>query len=430
MESIFKPSSKSLLITLLFTSVMLLVNYTTGSDFLSFLVTVIYIAMVLFVKSDNLLPCLLYILSFHQILCYGNVRLIGFVIIVAIIRVALSSGKDSAKIILFFLFYFLLHSLVSSENSFKFATISSIVLIFFLYPASILYKDKNSKDSIIFFIVGFLVSSFFGFLRPSLPRLNEMAGDVDDVSPLIDTLRFSGIFYDSNFYAIGALMVLFVLLFRTISKTNQNFKNVILTLLFALLVFFLGATTFSKSFIISGLLLLGLFFVQGAKGAGIKTIIGGVFLAGIVAMFLSSEISALFDIYSYRFEDTTDMNSLTTNRTDIWKMYMEDMSNISISQFLIGHGVGPHRLPAAHNTYLEMFYNFGLFGFLSEIALVIASAKNVIKGRKLAKHSLFIIALVFMLFFNLSAYTFASTWTILIVLFICCRHDNVFAPKA
>ena len=79
-------------------------------------------------------------------------------------------------------------------------------------------------------------------------------------------------------------------------------------------------------------------------------------------MFLGGTID-IFKVMTERFQSTGgDINKLTTGRFDLWISYIEYLI-INPKYLILGKGIGAGILgKAAHNTYVELLYHFGVLG--------------------------------------------------------------------
>lgn len=102
----------------------------------------------------------------------------------------------------------------------------------------------------------------------------------------------------------------------------------------------------------------------------------------------------------------TSAGALPTNiheRVSIWKFYAGSILNSDIQGILFGHPKPPPRqqYPSAHNYYLDVMYNFGLFTLLPVLSLLFYTVLSVWKSRRIFADNHYAAALASMLFFML-----------------------------
>ena len=413
----------------LIASLLYLLNFATGSDYISLLLTLSLAAYLLFTKRDVLLPMMLYLSFFSKCMIYGSIYLSFFVVLAFFLRIIMDGSFKASWLLFSFALYFLIHILSTSLGHLTIGGISEILSFFLILPAGYAFSKSKTKDCVIYFITGFFISTLFGFTRKYLPRLDLVAGDKDVTlfENMAEVYRFSGISNDSNFYAILAIITLFVLLY----KVNPSFqiielKNSFIIPVLSIATFVFGVITYSKSFVVCALFLFAVYYIR-VKKFSLTYSIAILFLSVLAFYFFSTGINEIEGAYMVRFgDDSTDIDVITSNRSIIWAGYFKDISNFTFFQTLFGAGMVHEGKVAAHNTYIQLYYEFGLIGFLTNLLLLYKSKKVFVK-KKLAKYSYVIIALMAVLFFNLSGYTFSSTWAVLTIMFICCSDNNVLA---
>lgn len=184
--------------------------------------------------------------------------------------------------------------------------------------------------------------------------------------------RLSGFYGDPNFYAaqISACFAgVQILLIHETSKKRRLWLGFI-----AFLLFYCGMLSASKTFVIvfAGLLLVGTIITLDRENRGssfLRIMIGMAVAAAIV--FSSSEFTRLFQIINERFSFSSNISQITTHRTDLWLMYLNELAGNPLL-ILFGEGFTNVNLNgrASHNTVIQGVYQFGLTGFPLVIAWV------------------------------------------------------------
>lgn len=355
-------------------------------------------------KNVMLLPAMLYFSSFALIFRAGDFMLYEFLCLIFIGRVFIKAEGKRGLLIFLPIMYALTHLLSSSIN---FGTIIPIIYVITLLFACVTYRDDLFENCKIMYLLGVLISSILGFLKPFSPFLLELLSeDLTDGLGTEYIVRFSGLSYDPNFYSIGAIISVMLLLL-------SNNKRTIATIIFSVLLICLGAITYSKSYILSIVFVFLLYFLDR------KAKVTGKVLLLFILFFIISV--SLADEYLYviqqRFGHSSNLNELTTGREELWKLHLNHIADTDTT-LLIGHGIySIQGDKAAHNTYIQLLYSFGLIGIIVDILYLIKCFKLINKNWLTTAH-IGIIAIIFMLFLNLSAYTFPSMWVCLFMVFI------------
>ncbi len=275
--------------------------------------------------------------------------------------------KATALVFIFGLYVVITQLIAGDFNLFR--TIKLIFNVLFL--SSVLNSEVkiNHKEVFFSFIIGNIVASFFGMLDSSFFRIVDYVGvkEVGEIRPEEGEeaiIRFAGLYADPNYYAIGIIisMCLLVILYHR-SEINLFFA----VLCTVPMVYFL-IQTYSKSALIMmavPLLYLMYSFMKKKKYLSLLIIILlSVFVVGLV---LSGQIEAL-QVVMARIEmsDTssgTDINKLTTGRFNLWITYLNYIIN-NIRTALFGDGVAAYLINerASHNTYIDILYHLGVVG--------------------------------------------------------------------
>lgn len=131
------------------------------------------------------------------------------------------------------------------------------------------------------------------------------------------------------------------------------------------------------------------------------------------------KILPLLEVMNQRLDRTQDASSFSTGRTDLWKMYYNNLFGTTDGLFF-GHGaVLPKGMEAAHNTYLELLFKFGIIGTIFDFILLSKSFQLVRKKiGKISIETFVYIGALALLLFNLSSYTFLSLWACLLMIMV------------
>ena len=181
----------------------------------------------------------------------------------------------------------------------------------------------------------------------------------------------------------------------------------------------MGFFTFSKSYILLLAIILVAYIIEYSKHP-FKILISIAGVLGcllLVEYFSSIQILALIEA---RFTVAEDANDLTTGRVDLWKMYIEYIFS-DIRCFLVGRGFNAAALrKAAHNTYIDFIYRFGIIGTACWVVYFF-KCKAVVSALNGNKRSFNMTPLLLGVgVFFLSAFHFQQLW--------CCLFFALIAP--
>lgn len=285
--------------------------------------------------------------------------------------------RKATTLVILFGIYVVVGELFAGQFN-LFRTIKLICNILFL--SSILNDKVKLKNKEIFlsYILGNIVSSVFGLMDSNLFRINDYVGVMEFINPEmeIDVLRFAGLYSDPNYYSIGLIVSLCLLV---LMYYRDDINPFVMTLFGAPIIYFL-IMTYSKSAIIM-ILVVFMFllytFFHKKKYAAALMLVGLIIMVVILA--LSGAIPILEVVISRILAadtgDAIDVNTLTTGRFNLWLMYIKNMA-VSVKTIFFGDSITAEHINgrASHNTYLDIFYNLGLVGGM----LLFASLKAIL----------------------------------------------------
>jgi len=195
--------------------------------------------------------------------------------------------------------------------------------------------------------------------------------------------RLSGYYGDANFYAahISAAIGGFLLLILK----EKKWLNTLMYALLAMVLLYCGFLSASKTFILTVMLMFAVWLLavlcQKRRGAFKVTVLLGA-LTAVFFVLTSSLFSDTLQIVLFRFGQTTDISSLTTGRTERWKLYLEVLGTDPKVLF-VGRGITNwnENGEAPHNTVLQLVYQLGLVGMVPMVAWLIGNARDVLKRK-------------------------------------------------
>ena len=274
--------------------------------------------------------------------------------------------------------------------------------VLYVSPLILLYMLLSVQDSkqIIrtfkFFCIALLVSSFYGLLLRDTHQIQALRGNEVPAYSGSTAMRFQGLFQDPNYYM--ALIVLVIALLIKLYHTG-HLKTAPFLATVSILSFF-GMLTYSKTFFVVWVLLVVVFIVfhfykkQYLKGIGIFLgFVGSILLLGAV-----TSRDGPISIILYRLASSTNLDSLTTGRSQIFVAYFNVLSD-SLKNMLFGMGLHAEALErGTHNMFLEITYYTGIVGltlyicyFCGLIHLLNHRAEQVCRQKFLAKYIVVIV---------------------------------------
>ncbi len=237
-------------------------------------------------------------------------------------------------------------------------------------------NPEESVDYIISYSCGFLFSSYLGLSKLSNPLINQyFKGGNSEYIGGESVVRFSGLFEDPNYYSIGVIIAIFLLV-RVFLSLKKPLLKFFCFLLAGGLTYF-GLITYSRIYYIA-LLMLVVYFVIQSKSKVLTIAFVLVLSVAIAPVILNSTI---YSNIMNRFMD----DDISNGRLQIWSRYLNNIFSSPVS-ILFGQGVGAKLVggTGCHNTYIELLYTVGFFGGVIYLRLIIKTMRQ--KGSML--HSL------------------------------------------
>lgn len=399
----FKTFLISLIIALIISC-----GFVTGKSLFSILAFIVCGIVFLFVKTENMILILMFLLPFATIfkISANSTSLYTILELYAVVIYLFKKGKLLEKKFLLSFIFFFAYLLVIDFLHMNFSLINYLrifVDFFLLYYFSndfIICENKIDflKNVIFFFSLGLLASSVLASFSEYIPNFSLFVREVGYNSKI--TNRFSGLNGDPNYYTINIIISLIGLL----SLYSRKVINKSFWVMFFSLVFF-GLQTYSKSFFLTffiSFILLILMLIANKNKKGLFWVL----LFSIVAFFLLREDKIHnISLMMIRFNDAHDVNSLTTGRFNLWINYLKYiLENINVLVF--GKGIGSNYLTigGVHNWYIEMLYYFGAIGtllYLKCFAVIFSKVKSITEKKTLLRYSPFFILAILYFFLQM-----------------------------
>ena len=388
------------------------------------LLSVVFICgAILFCRSSVSTSLLFFFFPFSYIFAYNQYSLCVFMAVTYILR-SVSKGRIYIKafytiLLLTYCFFFADYGI----GNVKLGTMISPILISLLIFVCEETEQSDYLTMINFFKDGFVISAIVGLFKEQIPSIGRLfdsnfVNDSGVVDPNVIE-RYSGLTYDPNFFTVVNCILIAVLLF-----TSERFT--LKTLIQLLFLVVTGFMTFSKSYLLLIAFIVGVYVLKRSRYVGRNLVL----FTGAIIIFILIENLTELDLISVslgRLESSTDSGDLTTGRLGLWKEYIiYIIKNPHVLYFGKGFNALALDIKAAHNTYIDFVYKFGLVGSALWLTYFIMSYCTVCKKQtersSLATNLPLLICLIGFMF--LSAFSFQQLWCC-----FCISFFTMFIPK-
>ncbi len=284
----------------------------------------------------------------------------------------------------------------------------TIKLVFnLLFLSSVLNSEVNIRHKEIFlsFITGNILASVFKLFDSDVFKISSYIELETMGNPNLDNvvIRFSGLYSDPNYYAVGMIISLCLLIVLFYREEIKSFGAI----LFAVPVVYFLIQTYSKSAIIMVVVAVGFLvysFHKKRNYFAVLLIVAATVIVIILAF--SGRIPALQTVVDrFLASDTAegmDVSGLTTGRADLWRIYLKHViTNMDVGLF--GEGISSAQLISQppHNTYLDVLYYLGAVGgslLLLSLGAILEQSRLVALRRNFLNYSV-LICITVMYFF-------------------------------
>lgn len=423
---------KKLLNLIIINIILLSIGHALNQNIIVLLSLICFIALVLLNSDDNLLPIILFYLPWSPIMktTPNSFSFHTIIIPIFLIYILISNNKEyKLKILLIDIIIVIsIIILTLTVKLFSNTWISKDYIIFMmmlLFVPTYLrtYRDKlDFEKCIMFLTIGIITAYLFSNILIEFPHMKGYINVYEWEQ--IGLVRRSGFYSDSNIYTIHILISIAGLL---IILVNKGTKEIIYLLTLILALIYCGMISVSKMFILLLVIIFTcwLFSISLIKGK-IDTKI--IIILGIVTLILLVLTTNVFknriDMYLIRFNQINNIENLTSGRSEIWKSYIDILKN-NILLLIFGNGysgVGHNLNMAAHNTFIQIVYEFGILGaymaniWIQNINKVLKINKNI----NIIKAMLLIILCVgcFGTMLSIDMLFFADIFYIIMIFFI------------
>lgn len=260
--------------------------------------------------------------------------------------------------------------------------------------------EKHHKTVFFCFYLGIVASSLIRLADSSFFPIVEYVAEHSEKFMGVMKARFSGLYSDPNYYSVNVIiaMCLLIALYR---RRELSFSTAVW--LNVPLVIFVGMTGSKSSFLMLMLPILLIFYVS-VKNHNYWALLFCILGIGILAVLVFSGEIEMFNYVLLRLRNTTSsLDAFTTGRTEIWREYFRFLKKRPL-WLLFGTGSSIFLLDGtgAHNTYVDLLYQFGIIGtamYLSTMVCCIGNRKKRIK-KSVINYSVWITVLVMYVFLS------------------------------
>lgn len=326
----------------------------------SFAALGIAVLSAVFLSEEDMISLLMFLMPFAGVFKSSPASQSFFTYLLLIyvcIKLISASSFDEGffKGFIIFVAFLVVQMLISVNilRSIKFA-----LNILFLYFALRSETKNSGKKIYLSYIMGMISSSAVAKFN-LIANMNDFVGKIEMNVQEIDVERFTGLYGDPNYYSVNIILSLCLVV---ILNHKKQIGNILSALLAGVLVMF-SVMTYSKSAFLMLILPLIMLIYSKIKQKKYLTMIVITVATFVVGnMLLLGKIDA-FNVIIARLTESDDLSSLTTNRSDLWILYVNHLIDSGIL-IVVGNGFGAQFLVdvAAHNTYIDLLYYLGIIG--------------------------------------------------------------------
>lgn len=398
---------------------MLLLGYIFNVSILLLAASVLAAVMVFLCKGETSTKMLFFFAPLSYIFTFNQYNLFIFIALAYIIKYIL---KGRIKISTLFVIPLIMFCIFFADArvGIKIGYLIYPILLCVIIFVCVETEQKDYSSLINIFTYGFIVSAIIGLFKVNIPSIAALFDEnllyIEGVEESMNIDRYSGISYDPNFFALIDCTLIASILFNNKKITVADGIKI----LFLIIV---GFYTLSKSYILM-LLFIGIMFLMRNGKFIIRKTVLLISLAIIVFLVEKYTQIKVITLIEARFTVADSANDLTTGRVDLWVEYLEYIANNAKTLFL-GEGFNALALrKAAHNSYIDSLYRFGLIGTFLYGTYFVICYKTVVKKQPIGTKKTTIIPLIVLMagLMFLSAFNFQQLW--------CCICIALFAMYA
>lgn len=380
-------------------------------------------ALYIFLESniEEVKYLFIFLIPLSAIFKYGanSTSFVTILVLVGVIRFITSLSMDRKFVFSFFILLLFCFYAIGENTILVIKQLTIPIFVFFVLK----YDGKFDKRKAIFvFLASILFASLIGMFKEYIPNLSNYIEDKSlRIGVGVYTNRFSGLNGDPNYYSVNILLSIALTIYLLLQK---NISFVIGTLLIITFVSF-GALTNSKSFIAILVCVLIFSILSALKNKKYKfafILILGVIIS--VVLIASGRIS-MFNQLLDRFKADKTVSDLTTGRSDYVIMYLEYIIH-DLKVLLFGNGINSDLLNgfAAHNTYVDFIYYYGLIGSVVWIYSIRCSINEYFLDKNIVNYLPLIVVSIGYMFLSELKYMDFQLHISLVLMMLCGTPKN------
>lgn len=244
--------------------------------------------------------------------------------------------------------------------SFDYFAFMMLILLFPVVKEEWKAEKYDFYNVVTFFSVGIIIAALCAMNFAAYPNIAQFIR----VDSYLTIIRRCGFYGDPNFYT-AQITAAMAGGFALILKERGKGRIALLGLLLVLLIY-CGLLAGSKSFVLIMACILLIWLISFVKMRGrvalkVVLLIGLVLLA--VYVVTSTVFSGLIEVLVTRFSYSSDLDSFTTGRTELWGNYMREFLG-EAKIFFLGRGYTNVKINdrGSHSSLIQALYQFGLLG--------------------------------------------------------------------
>lgn len=379
----------------------------------------LHIVSLLYFEPDEYIALLISLMPWAYIYKVNGVStslfsiLVFAVVIKYVINIRYFNNMFVVLLFCFFFNVFVHFSINSSTMAFMF--IKLLFNIILLYEMCTLHTEEHLPIILVMFIISVVLSSAVAEFFPQKALLYNRIS-VDSTFVEFKYARFKGLQNDPNYYNASLVISLLSLCYLFIKKQiGLSFFPL------SVICIYFGFLTYSKSFF---LLLLIWFAVVVFYSFKKKRYALGGLLLGISAVAIAFIFSGKVQLINVLMNRFTDASGATSGRTDIWPMFIRHfIENPMVLLFGNGFESLIFQTHAAHNTYIDLIYYFGIVGTVLLLPLILISFRQNKMYHKQTFSYIFL-GFIMMIYFFLSGITLCEFPFVLFLVFMFFNSDE------
>ena len=387
---------------------VLLLGYIFSRSML-ILLSIGFVCCMLVVMKPKNAACVLFLFApLSYIIAYKQYNLYIFFVVAYMANLFLRNKINLMSGLLAFVVLAYCLIFANSAVGLKVGNVMCIIFLLLILFVCQSTDKKDYKKLVSCFIIGFVISAVVGVFKARMPLMaNQFGLDylyVNGIDYFINVERYSGLSYDPNYFALTDCIVISALLFT--SKRWSIGKGLLLIFLITI-----GFLTFSKSYV----LMLGIicaFYIIKYNRYAVRLLLclfAILICLAIIETYTNIEVLGLIEA---RFTSAGDANGLTTGRIELWNEYIDYILK-NPKCLLVGEGFNAFSLDkAAHNSYIEFLYHFGIVGCGLWLIYFWACFRAVVRfsGKRLKRRSRIPMFICLISVFFLSSFHFQQLW--------------------